>query len=151
MTAADLNEPAVQPALISVGESPGLDDDPTSVGRDGLDLLAIQLHIREGFEDVLFLPRIREPSATPGLEELVTLNSLQVESFHRDLIANGYRDKVVMSIEPELTSQAASFSYKDTLNLLPGDYYHARIRLQNGDFIWTSPTFVGGFDAVFPE
>ena len=151
LTAADLNEPAVQPALISVGESPGLDDDPTSVGRDGLDLLAIQLHIREGFEDVLFLPRIREPSATPGLEELVTLNSLQVESFHRDLIANGYRDKVVMSIEPELTSQAASFSYKDTLNLLPGDYYHARIRLQNGAFIWTSPFFVGGFDAVFPE
>jgi len=114
-------------------------------------LLALELHIREGFEDVLFLPGIREPSTTPGLEELVTLNSLQVEPFRRDLIANGYRDKVVIRIEPELKSQEYSFTYKDTLNLLPGDYYHARIRLQNGDFIWTSPTFVGGFDSVFHE
>jgi hypothetical protein len=150
--AANSNEIPIQSvASPVVDQTAGTANDRLATTRDESDLLALELHIREGFEDVLFLPGIREPSTTPGLEELVTLNSLQVEPFRRDLIANGYRDKVVIRIEPELKSQEYSFTYKDTLNLLPGDYYHARIRLQNGDFIWTSPTFVGGFDSVFHE
>ena len=75
---------------------------------------------------------------------------IQTEPFRRDLIARGYRDKVTVSIEPELEAKSYSFEYLDTLELLPGDYYHARIRLENGDFIWTSPIFVGGFDEVLP-
>jgi hypothetical protein len=147
---ADFNEIPVQPSAIpAVNQAVGITEDQSVTASDGSDLLALELNIREGFEDVLFLPGIREPSTTPGLEELVMLNSLQMEPFQRDLIANGYRDKVVIRIEPELKSQEYSFTYKDTLNLLTGDYYHARIRLQNGDFIWTSPTFVGGFDSVF--
>jgi hypothetical protein len=96
----------------------------------------------------LFLPGEREPSATPGLNEIIALGMIQGEPFRRDLIANGYRDKVTVRIEPELEAQSYSFKYTDTLDLLPGDYYYARIRLENGDFIWTSPIFVGGFDEV---
>ena len=127
-----------------------LDEARLQVEKKQPELLSIELHIREGFEDVLFLPGEREPSATPGLNEIIALDMIQTEPFRRDLIASGYRDKVTVSIEPELEAKSYSFEYLDTLELLPGDYYHARIRLENGDFIWTSPIFVGGFDEVLP-
>ena len=138
-------QPEITPAVTG---TVGLDEARLQVEKKQPDLLSIEMHIRDGFEDVLFLPAEREPSATPGLNEIIALGMIRAEPFRRDLIANGYRDKVTISIEPELEAQSYSFEYTDTLDLLPGDYYYARIRLANGDFIWTSPIFVGGFDEI---
>ncbi len=149
LTISDLGrqqgQPEITPAATGTVE---LDEARLQVEKKQPDLLSIEMHIRDGFEDVLFLPAEREPSATPGLNEIIALGMIRAEPFRRDLIANGYRDKVTVSIEPELEAQSYSFEYTDTLDLLPGDYYYARIRLANGDFIWTSPIFVGGFDEI---
>ena len=142
---AQQGQPEITPAATG---TVGLDEARLQVEKKQPELLSIEMHIRDGFEDVLFLPGEREPSATPGLNEIIALGMIQGEPFRRDLIANGYRDKVTIRIEPELEAQSYSFKYTDTLDLLPGDYYYARIRLENGDFIWTSPIFVGGFDEV---
>lgn len=109
--------------------------------------LVVELNIRHGFEDVSYLPQYRKPAATPAIRQLVSFAQLQGEGLLRQSNVDGYTDAVLMQLSDRPNPTAAEFAFVDIGDKLPGDYYYVRVTFQNDHRLWSSPIYIGGWDA----
>ena len=104
----------------------------------------IEIGIASGYEDVAWIPKDRWPKPTPGQKFLLPIEEV-TQGGTRTLEVEGYRDSV--RIEPALVPFESSMRYEFNDPSTPqfGDYYYFRVRLENGNFAYTSPIYVGDF------
>ena len=105
----------------------------------------IEIGIAAGYEDVAWISKDRLPKPTPGQKFLLPFKEV-TGGGTRTLEVEGYQDTV--RIEPALVPFESSIRYEFNDPSTPqiGDYYYFRVRLDNGDFAYTSPIYVGDFE-----
>ncbi|MDC0067218.1 hypothetical protein OAL10_00245 [Gammaproteobacteria bacterium] len=105
----------------------------------------IEIGIAAGYEDVAWISKDRLPKPTLGQKFLLPFKEV-TRGGTRTLEVEGYRDTV--RIEPALVPFESSIRYEFNDPSTPqiGDYYYFRVRLDNGDFAYTSPIYVGDFE-----
>ncbi|HIE86931.1 MAG TPA: hypothetical protein EYG52_07235 [Pseudomonadales bacterium] len=105
----------------------------------------IEIGIAPGYEDVAWIPKDRLPKPTSGQKFLIPIEEA-IRGGTRTFEVEGYRDSV--RIEPALVPFESSMRYEFNDPSTPqlGDYYYFRVRLEDGDFAYTSPIYVGDFE-----
>ena len=108
----------------------------------------VELSIMEGFEDTSHMPHYRAPSATPAIRQLFAVDDLRDGIIARTFDADGYKDRVEISLFNQEVTTSYSFYFTDSDNVRAGDYYYLRVTGLEDETIWSSPVYVGGFDVV---
>lgn len=107
----------------------------------------IELNLRDGHEDFDLSPELRRAAATPASRQLVPLFDLQAGPVTRFVKVEGYNDEIRFEfIDPEAPSYV-EFRFSDVETNETEDYYYIRVSQLDDHKAWTSPVFVGGFDA----
>ncbi len=110
----------------------------------------IELSIREGFEDQDIPTELREAAATPATRQMVPMFDLEAGAVTRTVSVGGYEDEMRFElVDPEAADYMA-FEFSDLAPFKEEDYYYLRITQRDDHVAWTSPVFVGGFDAGRP-
>ncbi len=118
---------------LSLEESPGDD-------------VLIELNIKDGFEDVDLMPEYRNPAATPGMQQLIAAGEITNDGLVRTMDVEGYTDSVLFRWAGAEKPVQQSFRFTDERPRGIGDYYYVRVKQEDGQMLWSSPVFVGGFD-----
>lgn len=114
-----------------------------SLAEDGV----IELNLKQGHEDVDLKPLLRLASPFPANRQMVPVFDLSRGPVIRQVKVNGYQDQVRFElINPDAPSYV-EFSFTDISPAAEEDYYYIRIHQLDDHVAWTSPVFVGGFDA----
>jgi len=110
----------------------------------------VELAIREGFEDVDYLPVTRAPSNTPGFQLRESMDQVLGPGVERSVSIDGYVDVVALSAGSERSLMESDFRFVDVDDDLPGDYYYIRVIFADDHMMWSSPIYIGGLDAEAP-
>ncbi len=108
--------------------------------------ISLEMHIKEGFEDVSLLPEERTPRPTPDAHQHVTMTELLEGVVTRIINVDGYADTISYELVTDRQSNQETFSFVDNRPHGIGDYYYVKVRQTDDKVIWSSPVYVGGFD-----
>ena len=111
------------------------------------DDLTLELSLKSGFEDNDEIPADRPPAAIPSTRFAVTLQALRKGEVIRHYDVDGYQDTVTFELIGKQPAEMADFSFADTRLHGDGDYYYVRVIQTDDQMAWSSPVWVGGFDA----
>lgn len=107
--------------------------------------VSLELHVMAGSTDSP--PNTELGSGTPAIRQMLSVDDLREGVWQRSFDADGHRDSVDISLVDRGVSNSLTFGFTDSTDTNQGDYYYLRIRGLADEMIWSSPVFVGGFDA----
>lgn len=113
------------------------------LAEDGL----IELNLKSGHEDRDIVPLLRPSSTIAANRQMVPVFDLLQGPVEREVNVNGYKDQIRFELVNQQAADYMTFNFTD---LSPGaeeDYYYIRVQQLDDHRAWTSPVFVGGFDA----
>jgi hypothetical protein len=109
--------------------------------------LEFDIVIKEGHEDELESPRTRPPAPTPQVSQRVSLDELRRGDVVRRINVQGYNDEITLRLIEPQSPLEQQFEFVDARDPRIADYYYVRIRQIDDEYAWSSPIWVGGFDA----
>ncbi len=86
---------------------------------------------------------LAEPSVTHQKVSLIELNKGSVT---RDIRENGLHGQFSLEIVEPSVEDTLTFDFTDTGEREAADYYYLRVKQQDGNYGWSSPIWIGGFD-----
>lgn len=107
----------------------------------------IELSLRGGMEDNDIQPLLRKPAALPATRLMIPLFELGNGPVSRYVEVAGYQDEVRFELINPEAPDFAEFRFNDVTPYGEEDYYYVRVLQQDDEVAWSSPVFVGGFDA----
>jgi hypothetical protein len=108
--------------------------------------VSLELNIKEGYEDVDYMPVYRQPSETSAFSQSVTLSAIVDGAVERSVDTNGYDDFIRFELTNTPKVGKVSFSFVDTRKLGINDSYYIKVKQSDDHTLWSSPVYVGGFD-----
>ena len=61
-------------------------------------------------------------------------------------IISTYKDEIDISLVDRQLPSSYKFEFVDLTDIKAGDYYYLRVTGEEGEMIWSSPVYIGGFD-----
>lgn len=110
------------------------------------DDLVFDINIKEGYEDEFESPLTRLPAPTPLLRQTISLNELRRGDVVRNISVQGYSDRISLRLINPDAPLWQNFEFVDGRETGEADYYYVRIKQIDGEYGWSSPIWVGGFD-----
>ena len=107
---------------------------------------SLEFAIMAGFEDIITLPKYRDPAATPSIRQVFSLETLRSNKITRTFETYGYKDEIDISLVDRQLPSSYKFEFVDLTDIKAGDYYYLRVTGEEGEMIWSSPVYIGGFD-----
>ena len=107
----------------------------------------IELNLRSGHEDFDLQPEHRAPATIPPSRQMVPLFDLQAGPIQRVVKVDGYDDEIRFELVNPEAPAYVEFRFTDIAADETEDYYYIRVLQLDDHKAWTSPVFVGGFDA----
>jgi len=107
----------------------------------------IELNLKQGHEDIDIEPLLRKASPIPANRQMVPAFDLTQGPVIRQVKVNGYQDQIRFELINPDTPAYMEFSFSDIAPAETEDYYYVRVHQIDDHVAWTSPVFVGGFDA----
>ena len=107
----------------------------------------IELNLKQGHEDIDIEPLLRKASPIPANRQMVPAFDLTEGPVIRRVKVNGYQDQIRFELINPAAPTYMAFSFADLEPTATEDYYYIRVHQLDDHVAWTSPVFVGGFDA----
>ncbi|MFT7246762.1 MAG: hypothetical protein ACI82A_004142 [Candidatus Azotimanducaceae bacterium] len=107
----------------------------------------IELNLKQGHEDIDIEPLLRQASPIPANRQMVPVFDLGRGPVTRQVKVNGYQDQIRFELVNPDAPSYVEFSFSDNSPTAKEDYYYLRVHQLDDHIAWTSPVFVGGFDA----
>jgi hypothetical protein len=114
---------------------------------EGDDDGVVELNLRAGREDADIPTVLREPAVTPATRQMIPLFDLGDGPVIRSIPVSGYTDEVRFERVNFEADDYVEFQFSDISPFALEDYYYIRVIQHDDHVAWTSPVFVGGFDA----
>jgi hypothetical protein len=107
----------------------------------------IEMNLKQGQEDTDIEPLLRKSSPIAANRQMVPAFDLSEGPVIREVKVNGYQDQIRFELVNPDTPTYMEFSFSDIAPAATEDYYYVRVHQIDDHIAWTSPVFVGGFDA----
>ncbi|MBV1878782.1 MAG: hypothetical protein KUG79_14165 [Pseudomonadales bacterium] len=118
-----------------------------------LDLAAVnenaifEINLRAGHEDEDSTPLRRSSTAIPASRQLINLSDVRQQRVDRKIRIKGYADEISVEMVNSAAASQLEFEFVDKTPRVAGDYYYIRVTQLDDARAWSSPVFVGGFEA----
>jgi len=107
----------------------------------------IELNLKAGHEDRDIAPLLRPSSTIFANRQMVPVFDLLQGPVEREVKVNGYKDQIRFELVNQQAPDYMTFNFTDISPGAEEDYYYIRVQQIDDHRAWTSPVFVGGFDA----
>ena len=107
----------------------------------------VELNLRAGHEDGDIVPALRTSAVIPADRQMVPIFDLLQGPVERRVKVNGYEDTIRFELVNQDAPDYMTFNFTDISPESVEDYYYIRVQQMDDYRAWTSPVFVGGFDA----
>lgn len=107
----------------------------------------LDMSLKSGHEDNDEIPRDRAPAVIPALRLAIPWTALQHGVVTRQYDVDGYSDRVTFELVKKQVPATQDFKFTDDRPWRQGDYYYVRVTQVDDGMAWSSPVWVGGFDA----
>jgi hypothetical protein len=114
-----------------------------NLAEDGV----IELNLKAGHEDSDIEPLLRSSSTISANRQMVPVFDLLQGPVEREVKVNGYKDQIRFELVNQQAADYMTFNFADTSPSAEEDYYYIRVQQIDDHRAWSSPVFVGGFDA----
>lgn len=109
--------------------------------------VTLDMSLKSGFEDRGEVPLYRKPASIPPFQLAVPLQQLKQGRVVRHYNVDGYSDSITFELVKKQLPDTVDFNFTDERPFGEGDYYYIRVIQADDNMAWTSPVWVGGFDA----